>query len=165
MERSGGKVKRLEQLNEDQLKKFAEKLAQVMKRGLILLIGQLGAGKTTFVKGLAKGLGIEEKMVRSPTFVIMNVYQGTQVLYHVDLYRIDDVNELFYIGIEDALDDEGIVAVEWADLFPELWTDVPRVEVKIEVRSENERDLMLREVEEEGVISETIRRWKEERTR
>ncbi len=165
MERSGGKVKRLEQLNEDQLKKFAEKLAQVMKRGLILLIGQLGAGKTTFVKGLAKGLGIEEKMVRSPTFVIMNVYQGTQVLYHVDLYRIDDVNELFYIGIEDALDDEGIVAVEWADLFPELWIDVPRIEVKIEVRSENERDLVLREVEEEGVISETIRRWEKERTR
>ncbi len=165
MVENGERIQRLERLNEEELKKLAAVLSSTMKNGLVLLMGNLGAGKTTFVKGMARGLGIKEEMVTSPTFVIMNVYEGISTLYHVDLYRIGDPEELFYIGLEEVMEDEGIVAVEWADLFPEMWEDIPRIEVKIWVRSNSERDLEIKEIGEEGILSETISRWKEEKTR
>ena len=165
MVENGERLQRLERLNEEELKKLAAVISSTMKNGLVLLMGNLGAGKTTFVKGMARGLGIREEMVTSPTFVIMNVYEGISTLYHVDLYRIGDPEELFYIGLEEVMEDEGIVAVEWADLFPEMWEDLPRIEVKIWVRSNSERDLEIKEIGEEGILSEAISRWKEEKTR
>lgn len=88
---------------------------------VLALVGPLGAGKTVFVKGLAEGLGLDPRSVSSPTFVIAQQYplpEGPDVLHHVDLYRLDDEDELVNIGFEDMLAPGGVLAVEWADRFP-----------------------------------------------
>jgi len=89
----------------------------------IALIGPLGAGKTVFVKGLASGLGIDPRVVSSPTFVIAQQYaiaEGPETLHHVDLYRLESSLELDSIGFDDMLGRGQVVAVEWADRFPEV---------------------------------------------
>lgn len=87
----------------------------------IACCGTLGAGKTTFVQGFAKGLGVgDEYYVRSPTFTLMQEYHGRLPLYHCDFYRLTDVTEVLNIGFEEYLDGVGVVVVEWADKFPVL---------------------------------------------
>jgi tRNA threonylcarbamoyladenosine biosynthesis protein TsaE len=92
--------------------------------GLTLaLVGPLGAGKTVFVKGLAEGLGIDPRAVSSPTFVIAQQYPipiGPETLHHVDLYRLESAVELESIGFDDMLAGGQVLAVEWADRFPEI---------------------------------------------
>lgn len=92
--------------------------------GLVLaLVGPLGAGKTVFVKGLAEGLGIDPRVVSSPTFVIAQQYpvpSGPEALHHVDLYRLESALELESIGFDDMLGEGQVLAVEWADRFPEV---------------------------------------------
>ncbi len=85
----------------------------------ISLTGDLGTGKTCFVQGLAKGLGVEEGFyITSPTFTIMNEYPaGTLRLCHLDLYRLGDADELDYIGIEDRIGSDAVTVVEWPDLL------------------------------------------------
>ena len=89
----------------------------------IALIGPLGAGKTVFVKGLAIGLGLDARVVSSPTFVIAQQYalpKGPETLHHVDLYRLESVGELDAVGFEDMLAPGQVAAVEWADRFPDV---------------------------------------------
>ena len=160
MEEGCGKVQRLEGLKEEEVKELATVLGSLMKRGLILLFGELGAGKTTFVKGLARGLGIDEGVVRSPTFVIMHVYEGKSRIYHFDLYRLESEEDLVYIGLYDALEEDGLVAVEWADLFPNVWKGMGRVEVSIKHEKERLRTVELRECGREGLVGESIEIWK-----
>jgi tRNA threonylcarbamoyladenosine biosynthesis protein TsaE len=101
---------------------YAKKLAKSLKGGeIIALEGDLGAGKTTLIQYLAKALGVKEK-VTSPTFVLMKIYEisnkkyGLRNLVHVDCYRLDEPQELFYLGIEEYLNKkDSIVAIEWAD--------------------------------------------------
>lgn len=101
----------------------AERLAAELRLGdLLLLAGDLGAGKTTFVRGLARGLGIDEREVQSPTFTLVRVYRGPLPLAHVDLYRIERSPELAELGLAELLD-EAVVAVEWGD---RLALDGPR---------------------------------------
>jgi tRNA threonylcarbamoyladenosine biosynthesis protein TsaE len=110
---------------------------------LFLLYGELGAGKTQLVKGIAKGIGIEDwQYVLSPSFTIMNIYEGTIGLCHVDLYRLetDDVDGL---DIEEFLD-RGIVAVEWAERFP-LWQNP--IKISITATGDDERTIAM-EVED-----------------
>lgn len=84
------------------------------------LVGDLGVGKTVFTKGLAEGLGIEEP-VNSPTFTIVQVYEeGRLPLYHFDVYRIGDVEEMDEIGYEDYFYGEGVCLIEWANLIEEI---------------------------------------------
>jgi tRNA threonylcarbamoyladenosine biosynthesis protein TsaE len=112
---------------------------------LFLLHGELGAGKTQLVKGLAKGIGVDDwQYVLSPSFTLMNLYEGRIGLCHVDLYRLesDDVDTL---DIEEFLD-KGIVAVEWAERSPS-WQNPVRV--TIEVTGEQERTIVM-EVENAG---------------
>src|SRR5262245_35313645 len=94
----------------------ASQLARELKTGaIVLLSGDLGAGKTTFVRGLAAGLGIDPDEVTSPTFTLVHEYKGGRLpLVHVDLYRLDraDIDE---IGIDQDVADAGITAIEWAD--------------------------------------------------
>ena len=91
-----------------------EEFGKRMRKGdLLLLRGELGAGKTTFVRGLARGCGSEE-LVASPTFQLVRIYQGHIQLAHVDLYRIESPGELRDLGLEELLD-EGAVVVEWGD--------------------------------------------------
>jgi tRNA threonylcarbamoyladenosine biosynthesis protein TsaE len=81
---------------------------------VILMTGELGAGKTTLTQGIAQGLGVTERP-RSPTFVMATEYHGRLPLYHLDLYRIDHAAELGELGLEEYLSGEGVSVVEWAD--------------------------------------------------
>ena len=95
------------------------------------LVGDLGVGKTVFTQGLAKGLGIEEP-VNSPTFTIVQVYdEGRLPLYHFDVYRIGDIEEMDEIGYEDYFYGEGLTMIEWANLIEEILPDHYR-EITIE---------------------------------
>ena len=87
---------------------------------VIALIGDLGAGKTTLVKGIASGLlNIDEREVTSPTFTIVQEYSGAMPLYHVDAYRLDSALDLEAVGFEDYIDGNGVTVIEWADRITE----------------------------------------------
>ena len=87
---------------------------------VIALYGELGAGKTAFVRGLAAGLGVQDAVV-SPTFTIVNEFSGDRELFHFDMYRLGGAEELFDIGWEDYLAREGVCAVEWSENVPEAF--------------------------------------------
>lgn len=92
---------------------LAEKIAKQLTGGeIVLLNGELGAGKTTFTKGLAKALGVTESVV-SPTFMIMCEYVGRLPLYHFDMYRIEEEDELEELGLTDYLYENGVCVIEW----------------------------------------------------
>jgi tRNA threonylcarbamoyladenosine biosynthesis protein TsaE len=102
------------------------------KPGMIALLGSMGTGKTHFAKGFARGVGFAGE-VTSPTFSIVQEYHGGRwPIFHFDLYRIKDAEELWALGWDDYGDQNGILLVEWADRFPELWlenTDVISIEI------------------------------------
>jgi len=94
---------------------LGEQLAARLKAGTVVAyFGDLGAGKTAFTRGLARGLGCTGR-VTSPTFTIVNEYDGPIPLFHFDMYRLSDSDELFDIGWEDYLDRNGVCAVEWSE--------------------------------------------------
>lgn len=100
---------------------LAEALGRLCRPGDVIgLVGELGAGKTVFVKGLARGLGVpDEVLVTSPTFTLVHIYEGGRTpLYHVDLYRLDDDSQLLDVGLDDLYRQDGVAAVEWIDKFP-----------------------------------------------
>ena len=101
--------------------KFGAQLAGELQRGDVLaLSGDLGTGKTALVKGIARGLGITQD-VTSPTFTLMHEYAGGQLpLFHIDLYRLDKVEQALAIGIEDYLNGPGVTAIEWAEKIEPL---------------------------------------------
>jgi tRNA threonylcarbamoyladenosine biosynthesis protein TsaE len=100
----------------DATRAVAGALAESLVPGdLVLLVGDLGAGKTAFAQGLAKGLGVEEP-VTSPTFTIVQQYEGRLRLAHVDVYRLDRVQDLYDLGFDELIDDDGVTVVEWGDL-------------------------------------------------
>ncbi|MDR2600132.1 MAG: tRNA (adenosine(37)-N6)-threonylcarbamoyltransferase complex ATPase subunit type 1 TsaE [Oscillospiraceae bacterium] len=104
--------------NEKETISEGEKLAHSLKPNTIVaLYGNLGSGKTTFTRGLAKGLGITMN-VSSPTFTIVNEYHGKTPLFHFDMYRLDNEDELFDIGWDDYHDRGGICVVEWSEKIP-----------------------------------------------
>jgi len=111
----------------------------------IALRGQLGAGKTVFVKGLAAGLGIAEPVL-SPTFNIVREYAGRLSLYHFDVYRIGDPAEMFEIGFGEYLCAGGVVVVEWAELIDSL---LPEDALRVEIRSmgEDRREITIENLE------------------
>ena len=100
---------------------FAKTLGQKAEQGEVYaLIGDLGVGKTVFTQGFAEGLGVRE-YVNSPTFTILNIYEdGRLPLYHFDVYRIEDADEMEEIGFEDCLYGGGVCLIEWADRIEEL---------------------------------------------
>jgi tRNA threonylcarbamoyladenosine biosynthesis protein TsaE len=111
----------IESLREQDTYDLGKKLGESCKAGdIILLNGDLGVGKTIFTKGFGKGLGIEEP-ISSPTFTIMQIYeQGRLPLYHFDVYRIADPEEMDEIGYEDYFFGKGVCLIEWASLIEEL---------------------------------------------
>lgn len=110
---------------------------------LVLLTGDLGAGKTTLTKGIAAGAGAaREDDVTSPTFTLVHKYEGTKRVYHVDLYRIGDFHDLETLGLEDVFNEIAIVIVEWPDRL-KLRTDWPVLRIELEHVSENVRRIVI----------------------
>ncbi|MGH7901498.1 MAG: tRNA (adenosine(37)-N6)-threonylcarbamoyltransferase complex ATPase subunit type 1 TsaE [Thermodesulfobacteriota bacterium] len=111
--------------------KIGEELGKLLKPGTIIALrGELGSGKTVLVKGIARGLDVKEEP-NSPTFVIMNAYEGRIPLYHFDLYRISGKDELEGIGYEDFFFGDGVTVVEWADRVEDVF---PENTIKIEIK-------------------------------
>jgi tRNA threonylcarbamoyladenosine biosynthesis protein TsaE len=126
-------------------RRLAARLARACAPGDVLaLIGDLGAGKTTFVTGLAAGLGVPPGVrVQSPTFTLVNEYGGGRLpLYHVDLYRLERAGDLDELGLEEYLEAPGLCAVEWFDRFPELRPD-DYLEVRLAVVGTRGREITL----------------------
>lgn len=119
---------------------FAASLAELLEpRDLLTLEGDLGAGKTTFTKGLAKGLGIQ-RMVNSPTFTILKQYSGRLELNHFDVYRLENSDE--DIGFDEFFSSEAVSVVEWAT-FIEEYLPAERLEITITRQSDQERKITL----------------------
>jgi len=118
------------------------KIASRLKGGMIVgLIGELGAGKTSFVRGLARGLGVDESCyVSSPSFTILKVYPGRLNLYHFDFYRLSRHEEFENLGFEDYVRKDGVTIIEWADRFSGLLPD-GMIEIKFLVVNEDEREI------------------------
>ncbi|MDD5449617.1 MAG: tRNA (adenosine(37)-N6)-threonylcarbamoyltransferase complex ATPase subunit type 1 TsaE [Candidatus Omnitrophica bacterium] len=120
--------------------KLGEKIAAKLKAGdMVALNGELGSGKTTFIKGLAKGLGVKKpEYVNSPSFVIIKEYRGRIPLYHFDVFRLDSPSELDTLGLEEYFYKNGICAIEWAEKIRDL---LPKnhIDIKIEILENNRR--------------------------
>ena len=121
---------------------LGEKLAQVLTPGTVIAFqGDLGAGKTAFTRGLARGLGASDR-VTSPTYTIVNEYLGGRLpLFHFDMYRLDSSDALFDIGWEDYLERGGICAVEWSENVADAMEDA--LYICIEKLSDTERKITL----------------------
>ncbi len=115
---------------EEETKKLGETLSHLLKRGdVCTLLGTLGAGKTTFVNGIAKGLGIKENVL-SPTFNIMKCYfEGSLPLYHIDAYRLED--QMIDIGLDEAIEGDGVTFIEWPMFIAPL---IPTDHLEIELQ-------------------------------
>ncbi len=110
---------------------------------LVLLSGDLGAGKTTLTKGIASGLGAaDEDEVTSPTFTLVHKYGRGSPVYHVDLYRIADFHDLETLGLEDVFSEKAVVIVEWPDKLT-LRTDWPVVRIRLEHVAEDTRRIVI----------------------
>ncbi len=111
---------------------------------LVLLRGDLGAGKTTLVKGIAEGFhAAQQEDVTSPTFTLVHEYRGPGVnVYHIDLYRVDTPRELMTLGLDDLMDSDSVLLVEWGDKF-ERFRRERDVEISIERTGENSRKIRL----------------------
>ena len=120
--------------SEKETKNFAKNFAKKLKGSeVIALIGDLGAGKTVFTKGLAKGLGIKD-IVSSPTFVLMKCYKGKKQVCHIDAYRLNSAEDLINIGLLEYLKKPKVITIiEWADKIPEFFEKLDDyIEIKIE---------------------------------
>ena len=126
---------------------LGERFGQTVKHGqVIALSGDLGAGKTQFVRGLARGLGVSSR-VHSPTFTLVNEYGGGRLkLFHLDLYRLETSHQILNAGIEEYLSPNGMAVIEWAERLEDgRWkTEDGKafVRVKIEILSESERKII-----------------------
>lgn len=122
--------------------RFAQKLAENLKGGaFIALDGELGAGKTVFTKGIARGLGITQDIL-SPTFTLLRSYDGRIRLNHFDVYRIADEDELFEIGFDDIVSEEAVTVVEWAKNIPSLLPE-ERISVLLD-KTDKEEERMIK---------------------
>lgn len=132
----GSLVERFFTYSEKETFNLGIQLARLIDPGrAVSLEGDLGAGKTALVKGIAEGLGIEDT-ITSPTFTLVNTYEGDVTLHHFDVYRIDDPEELFYIGWDEYFNPNDICVVEWGDRVLEL---LPEDTIRINIiRDENQ---------------------------
>ncbi len=126
--------------SEDETVALGEKLAtELPTTAVVLLIGQLGAGKTTLAKGIVKGLGAAAPDdVSSPTFTLIHEY--TPSVYHIDLYRLDTAAQVATLGLEEIFDRRAVVLIEWGERFPELMP-AERVDIRLTGTGECSREI------------------------
>jgi tRNA threonylcarbamoyladenosine biosynthesis protein TsaE len=128
----------------------------------VLLSGELGAGKTCLTQGLASGLGIPAgEPVTSPSYTLMNHYRGRLDLYHFDLYRLSDPDELVDIDFDGYINGNGVTVVEWADRFPGLGAEGLRVEISYGEDENRKVSFSARGRYGEEVLAHLARRWRE----
>jgi len=127
--------------SEEETEAAGERLGASLKAGdVVLLYGELGAGKTAFVRGLARGIGASADDVSSPTFTLIQEYAGRVTLHHVDLYRLQS-REIRDIGLEDLVGGDGVVAIEWAERWEERPGDA--IEVELAHVSDDHREIKI----------------------
>ena len=116
--------------------------AELPAKAVVLLIGNLGAGKTTLAKGIVRGLGAAQpEEVSSPTFTLIHEYSPS--VYHIDLYRLDTAAQAATLGLEEIFDRPAVVLIEWGERFPELMPE-ERIEIRLRPTGENSREIELR---------------------
>jgi len=128
----------------EETKKLGEGLAQGFSPGLVVAIfGPLGSGKTCLTQGICSGLGVKDFVV-SPSFVLINEYEGRYKVYHLDLFRLEKLSEIINLGYEEYFYGDGICIIEWAEkakgLLPEK-----RIEIHLKILSEDEREIRIEE--------------------
>lgn len=148
----------------DDTRELAAAVAGLVKSGdIVLLAGDLGAGKTTFAQGFGRALGVEEP-ITSPTFMLMRPYEGRLRLLHCDVYRLDHLQEILDLGITELVDDQSVALVEWGDRAePVLPPDFLEVEITYGI-SEEQRRLNLRWVgtpwwARSSALQRALERW------
>ncbi len=120
-----------------------KKIGKLLKEGdVVALIGDLGAGKTVISKGLCSGLGVEEDYITSPTYTIINQYDGKIPVYHIDLYRLKNSDELYNLGWDEYIYGHGTCIIEWADKAGEMLPE-EYLTINIEVTGKNKRKITL----------------------
>ena len=135
--------------SEKETEELGRRLAAFVRPNMVLaLYGELGAGKTALVRGLASGMGLKAR-VSSPTFTIVNEYLGKTPLFHFDMYRLRDSEELFDIGWEDYLGREGVLAVEWSENVDDAF-DSGTVRIRLKRRGESGREIIIENLPEFG---------------
>jgi len=122
---------------------LGERIGKSLKpNDIVALSGELGAGKTTLIQGIAKGLGVRN-WVTSPTFTIINEFEGKLNLYHIDLYRINNIEEAEDLAIEEYFKKGGVTVIEWAEKIRPILPE-GAIEIGIKIVSENERNFSIK---------------------
>ena len=129
--------------SEEETIALGEKLAaELPPAAVVLLIGELGAGKTTLAKGIVQGLGAATPDdVSSPTFTLIHEYSPS--VYHIDLYRLDTAAQVATLGLDEIFDRRAVVLIEWGERFPDLMPD-DRIEIRLRSTQENSREIDVR---------------------
>lgn len=129
--------------NLEETQKFGEKLGSILKEGDILCLnGDLGAGKTTLTKSIGSGLGVDE-YITSPTFALINEYRGRLPVYHIDVYRLENVEEIDDLGFDEYIYGSGVTIIEWAERIRSF---LPKDRIILDIRrgdDENSRRVSL----------------------
>lgn len=128
----------------DETRHIGRSLAALLpRRGVVLLIGDLGAGKTTLAKGIIEGRGVAHgDEVTSPTYTIVHEYGDPVRVYHIDLYRLDTVAEVRGLGFEDLLESDAMLLIEWGERFPDLMPQ-EHIEIRLRTIDENTRTISM----------------------
>ena len=126
---------------------LGERLARELpRRGVVLLIGNLGAGKTTLAKGIVRGRGVaQHDDVSSPTFILIHEYGADVSVFHIDLYRLDEARQVATLGLEEIFDRDALVLIEWGERFPDLMP-AERTEINIRSAGDDEREIEIRQM-------------------
>ena len=134
--------------NEEETIALGERLAGLLpRRGVVLLIGNLGAGKTTLAKGIVHGRGAASpEEVSSPTFTLIHEYGEAGAVYHIDLYRLEEARQAATLGLEELFDREALVLIEWGERFPQLLPPA-RTEIRIRRTGEEAREIEVTEIQ------------------
>ncbi len=126
--------------SEEQTVELGERLAaELPSKAVVLLIGNLGAGKTTLAKGIVKGLGAAQPDdVSSPTFTLIHEYSPS--VYHIDLYRLDRPEQVATLGLDEIFDRQAVILIEWGERFPELMPQA-RIEIRLRTTGDQSREI------------------------